>query len=106
MINIQQIQDILSLYAKYDWQLRRVLLTNALGSSIDNKKELFGDAEITESDINAAWFSRKSGKDSESWELRRLSTTPYALIEVVGIEESAEIRQQILLETEEKLRTN
>lgn len=104
MISVEQIQNILSLYSKYDWKLRRVLLTNELKNSIFNLEKVFNSAEILESDIDAVWFSRPSGKDNESWELRRLSETPFALIEVFGIEDDEETCEKIRREMEGKLK--
>ncbi|MBX7169547.1 MAG: hypothetical protein K1X72_01245 [Pyrinomonadaceae bacterium] len=83
MISVEKIKDILSLYAKFGWKLERVLLTSKLRKQLgDSIKELFDSIEVIESDINAVWFTRASGKDRTAWELRRLSETPYALCEV------------------------
>ena len=83
MISVEKIKDILSLYAKFGWKLERVLLTSKLRKQLgDSIKELFDSIEVIESDINAVWFTRASGKDRMAWELRRLSETPYALCEV------------------------
>ena len=89
MISTQQIQEILSLYVKFGWTLRRVLLSPKLKKSLsDSGDNIFPNTEIIESKIDAVWFSRPSGDDKEAWELRRLSATPYALFEM--FENSAE----------------
>jgi hypothetical protein len=101
MITAGQIQDILSLYQKYGWKLRRVLLTAKL------KKQLMNfdfDAEIIESEVDAVWFSRPSGEGKEAWELRRLSETPYALFETFEENDEEEVREEIRREMEAKLR--
>ena len=99
MISVKQIQDILSLYQKHGWQLRRILLTPKSKKHFGSSLDIFFGVEITEAPIDAVWFSRASGKDKEAWELRRLSETPYALVEVFesGTEESegAEIRREM-----------
>lgn len=103
MITTKQIQEILSLYSKYDWKLRRVLLTDRLKNSISDLETVFKDADILTADIDAVWFSRPSGKDNESWELRRLSETPFALIEVFSSEDEEETREEVRRDMEAKL---
>ena len=84
MISAEQIAEILSLYKKHGWNLRRVLLSDGLRVNInEHTQELFGGAEIVSSPfLNALWFARASGKTGEAWELRHLSETPFALVEV------------------------
>ena len=78
-MNAGQITEILSLYKKYGWQLSRVLLTGKLQKELS--ETIFGDTEIVSAEINAAWFTRDSGKNRVAWELRHLSETPFALFE-------------------------
>lgn len=105
MISVEQIQEILSLYVKYDWKLKRVLLTaklkKHLGSSVET---IFNSAQIIDSEIDAVWFSRPSGKDKKAWELRRLSNSPYALFEVFESEDEEEVCEEIRREMEARLR--
>jgi len=83
MINAETIREIINLYEKHGWQLRRVLLTGELGQTLENSLEtLFGTAEIAAGEIDGAWFSRPSKGADEAWELRHLSKTPFAIIEV------------------------
>ena len=81
-MNHGQITEILSLYRKHDWRLHRILLTGEakkkLSAEIEN---LFGETEIVTANIDAAWFTRDSGKNRVAWELRHLSETPFALFE-------------------------
>ena len=105
MISETQIKDILALYAKFGWTLRRVLLSPNLKTNLgDSIHKLFASAEIIDSEIDAAWFSRPSGKDAEAWELRRLSETAYALVEVFDNEDEEEVREEIRHELEAKLK--
>jgi hypothetical protein len=100
MMTVEQIQDILSIYQKHGWTLRRVLLSASL------KKHLAGfnfEAETVESEIDAAWFSRPSG-EKEAWELRRLNQTPFALFETFDEEDEEEVREEIRREMEARLR--
>jgi hypothetical protein len=104
MIKAGQIAEILSLYKKHGWILRRVLLSDALKNSLpDSLDSLFGAAEIRSSEIDAVWFSRTPSADQETWELRRLSETPYALIEFFDADDEEEIREETLREVESKL---
>jgi hypothetical protein len=105
MINAQQIQDILALYTKHGWKLRRVLLTPGLKAHLDGSiTALFGSAEIIDSEIDAVWLSRFSGEDRESWEIRRLSETGYALIEVFDHEDEEEVREERRLEMQAQMK--
>lgn len=104
MMRPEQIQDILSLYAKYNWKLRKVLLTPKLKKHLAEAVEtLFNSVEIIEAEVDAVWFSRASGDEKEAWELRRLSETPYALFEVFEAEDEEEVREEIRHEMEAKL---
>ncbi|HEY8563639.1 MAG TPA: hypothetical protein VIL74_24885 [Pyrinomonadaceae bacterium] len=105
MITAGQIAEILSLYKRHGWTLRRVLLSDALRASLAaSAADLFGAAEIRASDIDAAWFSRPSKADQEAWELRRLSETPLALMEIFDAEDEDEVREETLAEVEARLK--
>ena len=100
MITGEQIQDILSLYRKHGWKLRRILLTGQLKKHLADS--VF-DAEVVESEVDAVWFSRPSGEGKEAWELRRLSETPYALFEIFEEDDEEEVREEMRREMEAKL---
>lgn len=100
MITVEQIQEIISLYHKYGWKLRQVLLTDKLRRQITDFQF---EAEVVESEIDAVWFSRPSG-EKEAWELRRLSVTPYALFETFDEEDEEEVREEIRREMEARLK--
>ncbi len=97
-------QEILLQYKKHGWNLRRVLLSaeteNFLSASLEN---LFGEVEIVSSETDAAWFSRASGAGNEAWEIRRLSGTPFALVEVFESEDVEEVREEARKEMETRL---
>ncbi len=104
MINATQISEILSLYAKHGWTLRRVLLSDALRTDLtDAFQDLFGGAEIVSSRLNALWFSRASAKNGEAWEIRHLSETPFALIEVFAAGTDEKEREIIINEAQTRL---
>lgn len=103
MIDEESIIAILQMYAKHGWILRRVLLSaagvNALSRSPVN---IFGDVEIHEYELDALWFSRRSRPGDETWELRRLSGNPFALVAVISNAES-ESRESILKDVEARM---
>lgn len=83
-MKIETVKAVIGQYAKHGWQLR----TAFLASNVDPSVTLFLRSEFPRIDINygehsALWFSRRSLPDREAWELRRLSDTPFALVEVI-----------------------
>ncbi|MBS1794346.1 MAG: hypothetical protein JSS81_10860 [Acidobacteria bacterium] len=104
MIKAGQIEEILALYKKHGWRLRRVLLSDEFRKKLGAERaRLFGELEIHSSAVNGLWFSRSSKPGQETWELRRLSATPYALLEVFDLEDEEEIREEALLEIEGRM---
>ena len=104
MISADAVSEILSLYQKHGWSLRRVFLSEKLNESLtDSIKTFFGDAEIVPAEIDAALFFRASGA-REAWELRHLSKTPFAIFESFEKEMPEEILQENLREMEERLK--
>jgi hypothetical protein len=105
MMTSAQIAEILALYRRHGWTLRRVLLSEALRVALaDSSEGLFGPAEIVPSDIDAAWFSRSAVAGRETWEIRRLGPEPYALCEVFDDEDEEEIREETRQELEAAIR--
>lgn len=99
----ETIAEVLALYEKHGWNLRRALLSDALRVELtDRLQDLFGGAEIVSSKLDALWFSRFS-KQGEAWELRRLGGAPFALVAVFDDETDAEEREAILRETEARM---
>ena len=105
MITPETIAEIISLYRKHDWILRRVLLADELRVHLtDRLQDLFGGAETVSSRISGLWFSRPARNGGETWELRRLSDAPFALVEVFEADIDPEIREQVLRDAENRLR--
>ena len=105
MIGTDTIIEVLATYKKHGWVLRRVLLSPGLKAQIGDEAEtLVPGVEIRNSDLDAAWFSRQSRKDSVAWELRRLGPLPFALVEVVDAEMPAAELENVLSDAEERLR--
>ncbi len=101
-MNAGQISEILKQYAKHGWLLRRVLLSARTRETLAGALEaLFGETPVENSfDIDAAWFSRAAANGSEAWELRRLSQTPFALVEIFDDDDDEETREEARLEME------
>jgi hypothetical protein len=107
MIDAGLVKEILSVYKKHGWTLRRVLLSGKLmEGSRRLSEDVFGGIKPAASVLDGLWFSRPSKGTLEAWELRHLSAVPYALLEVmeIGIEEKA--REEILRQTELRMQKN
>ena len=103
MIDSRGIGEIIATYHKYGWILRRVLLSAELDKKLGNDKNtLFGNVAITDSVIDAAWFSRPPQVGGVAWEIRHLGDIPYALLE--NADENDPEFENILQGVEERLR--
>ena len=103
MIDAAVIREIIAVYVKHGWTLRRVLLSSGLGRALEMETSiLFAGAVIQGADIDAAWFSRDTNAGGTAWEIRHLSSAPFAL--VVVIDEKSGDFEDILLDTEDRLR--
>ncbi len=101
MIENRQVQEIIAQYERHGWNLRRVLLSAPAKDELP--RSLFENAEVISSDLNALWFSRISAGGRETWELRRLSGTPLALVEVFEADDDNETREDARKEMETRL---
>ncbi|PYT00489.1 MAG: hypothetical protein DMF63_07950 [Acidobacteria bacterium] len=79
--------EIIKQYERHGWTLRRALLSDDARVALS---ATLGEIEFVSSDLDALWFSRKSKPESESWELRRLTSSPFALVAVVEADASDE----------------
>lgn len=105
MIRAEAISEILSLYKKHGWILRRVLISEKLSKEIRASLEThFGDAEVVPAEIDAALFSRDSGSERVAWELRHLSANPFAAFELFDKEMPENVLRENLREMEERLK--
>ena len=95
MIDADAILEVISIYQKHGWILRRVLLSSVLKERLANGKDaIFGDVSINESAIDAAWFSRPPKSGGVPWELRYLGDLPFALLENID-ENDAEFENSL-----------
>ena len=105
MSTLEQISEILATYSKHGWRLKRLLLTPEVRAGLaESEREIFEDATVEDSSINALWFARPSHAGREAWELRLVAETPYALFETFEADEREEDRQEVRREMEARLR--
>ena len=101
MIGEREVKEILAQYERHGWSLRRVLL------SAENERNLpaalFGQTEVVSSNLDALWFSRASSEGREAWELRHLSNTPFALVEVFEADDEEDVREEARCEMQTRL---
>lgn len=101
MIDTAAIGEIIAEYEKHGWKLRRALLSPA---SKDVVPRFADDVERTDSDLDALWFWRRSRPDAETWELRRLSGLPFALVAVVSTSAASDELESALEQVENDMR--
>ena len=105
MISADGIRSIFEQYERFGWRLNRVLVTPELKASIGAElDDIFVSVQATESDINAAWFTRAAKHGRTAWELRALQELPYALVEVVDDATPQEELNDALKRVEARLR--
>lgn len=104
MIDSGSIKEIVALYAKHGWTLRRVLLSERLQENLSTDvADIFGDVVVARSELDAVWFSRTSRPDCTAWEIRHLSENPFALVEVIDNDTDAEEAEQMFRKVEAKM---
>lgn len=107
MISAESVSEILSVYRKHGWTLRRVLLSDALKTGLaPHFDELFGNVVPVSSPLDGLWFSRASRETLEAWELRHLSTAPFALVEVIGSDLEKTARERLFADAELRMQTS
>ncbi|HXG84491.1 MAG TPA: hypothetical protein VNI84_10730 [Pyrinomonadaceae bacterium] len=104
MIDAGRTREVIRQYEKHGWILRRVLLSAATRERLGADEIVFGDAPVTPAEIDAAWFARPSKDGGEAWELRRLSGSPFAIIEVFDQDDEDEVRDEALGEIEKRMK--
>jgi hypothetical protein len=96
-----QISELIEIYARHGWSLRRILLTPETADAIGS---LFVDLDVRESDIDAMWYSRAAVNGQETWELRVLGSTPFALNEFFDEDDDEDVRESAMAEIEDRIR--
>ncbi|HYO99452.1 MAG TPA: hypothetical protein VER76_04635, partial [Pyrinomonadaceae bacterium] len=84
MGQLDQFRETLATYRKYGWQLARVLMRPATLAELRAATggEEFESLPARESSVDALWFVRPAAGGRESWELRLVNESPYALFEM------------------------
>jgi hypothetical protein len=98
------IKDIVAVYQKHGWQLRRVLLRATTRAEVESAYIPLDLTPLEDATIDALWFSRPSHGQREAWELRLLAENPYALFETFENDETEEQREELRREMEARLR--
>src|SRR5262245_50570201 len=99
------IKEIVAVYDRHGWKLRKALLTpDARAAISEAQNEILAGAEIVDADVDALWFARPSHAGREAWELRLIAEQPYALFEAFESDESEEDREDARREMENRMR--
>ena len=105
MQTVELAHKIIATYERHGWSLRRVLLRPDTKRDIEPQAEnVFGQAELRDSDFDALWFARASHAHRDAWELRLISEQPYALFEAFEADEAEEDREEARQEMENRMR--
>lgn len=106
MIELASIESVVEQYSRFGWILRRILLTN---ENYDGLEDIlatrFANVSARTAEIDALWFSRQN-RDAETWELRRLSGSPFALVQVIEANTPDHDREEILQALEIRMAEN
>ncbi len=99
-----QITAIIEQYKGHDWRLRRVIGSSDLIELFD-KGIVGGDLGLPSKsfELDCLWFSRASRIGSETWELRRVTGTPYALVAVASDDLTPIEVEELLCSTESEM---
>ncbi|MEP7212896.1 MAG: hypothetical protein ABI791_07465 [Acidobacteriota bacterium] len=100
MIDADSAHQVIEQYKKHGWVLRRVLFSSPLSPLVAKLAE---GTPTQKAAIDALWFSRRSLPDCEAWELRRLSGSPFALVEVIYDSTDPEAIESVLSGVESRM---
>lgn len=112
MSNEKKFDDAHATYTRHGWRLVRVLarpetlpeLRPSAEDAAGGDPAQYRGAPITESDVDAMWFTRPSQGGREAWELRLVAEPPYALFELFEPDDPEEDREDVRREMEARLR--
>ncbi|MFN2491887.1 MAG: hypothetical protein ABR501_03270 [Pyrinomonadaceae bacterium] len=98
------IPEIVGMYEKHGWQLRRILLRPETRASFGAAVAFAKTTNVEDAAVDALWFSRASSGGRDAWELRLLSENPFALFETFEENETEEEREEMRREMEARLK--
>lgn len=106
MGQLDQFSETLATYRKYGWRLARVLMRPETLAELRAATggENFESGAAREFPFDAMWFVRPAGGGRESWELRLVGESPYALFELFEPDEAEEDREDVRREMEAKMK--
>ena len=112
MSDRKKFDDAHATYTRHGWRLVRVLarpetlpeLRPNVDDAAGGDYAQYEGAPVTESDVDAMWFTRPSQGGREAWELRLVADSPYALFELFEPDEPEEDREDVRREMEARLR--
>ena len=104
MTRLHLFQELVATYRKYGWELKGVLLTPTTQAELSGRESDLAAVPVKDSSFDALWFSRPSHQNRESWELRLLAETQYALFESFEPDETEEQRDEMKQEMEARMR--
>jgi hypothetical protein len=110
MSQTKKFDEALTTYKRHGWRLARVLARPETievlraGASVEAGGASYEGVAVSESDVDAMWFTRASQGGREAWELRLVAEPPYALFELFEPDESEEDREDVRREMEARLR--
>lgn len=102
-MHVAGVADVVAMYKKHGWTLRRILISQPEEISTFDSFVVAESAETFHSKLDAAWFTRRTRPNTETWELRRLTGTPFALVAVIPDTFSDDERENMLGEIEERM---
>lgn len=94
------ILPVIELYEKHGWTPRRALTTE----NAEVYDGILDESSVKKAPIDALWFSRSSKPGTETWELRRMTGSPFALVAVFDDEHGDDERETLLADIEERMR--
>lgn len=98
-------REIIATYHRHGWELRRALLKPVTRSDLgEQAADLFHEAKLIDSEIDALWFARSSHAGREAWELRLVTEQRYALFEAFEADETEPEREEARIEMENRMR--
>jgi hypothetical protein len=103
----KKFDEALATYKRHGWRLVRALARPESLEEMragDDEGATYEGVTVSESDVDAMWFTRASQGGREAWELRLVAETPYALFELFEPDESEEDREDVRREMEARLR--